>query len=101
MGTRRVLVIAFAFALLIGVSALAQGPPYGGGRTPPRARRIPTEWDARRPLRKSARWISPSARPEKNSRREKALPRRARSSIARRDARDATARRELAVRRPI
>ena len=34
MGTRRVLLIAFAFALLIGVSALAQGPTYGVGRTP-------------------------------------------------------------------
>ena len=34
MGTRRVLFIAFAFALLIGVSALAQGPTYGVGRTP-------------------------------------------------------------------
>ena len=34
MGTRRVLFMAFAFALLIGVSALAQGPTYGIGRTP-------------------------------------------------------------------
>ena len=34
MGTRRVLLMAFAFALLIGVSALAQGPAYGVGRTP-------------------------------------------------------------------
>src|SRR5712692_11749293 len=34
MGTRRVLLIAFAFALLIGVSALAQAPTYGVGRTP-------------------------------------------------------------------
>src|SRR5712675_2644072 len=34
MGTRRVLLIAFGFALLIGVSALAQGPTYGVGRTP-------------------------------------------------------------------
>src|SRR5207237_8305106 len=34
MGTRRVFLIAFAFALLIGVSALAQGPTYGVGRTP-------------------------------------------------------------------
>ena len=34
MGTRRALLIAFAFALLIGVSALAQGPTYGVGRTP-------------------------------------------------------------------
>ena len=34
MGTRRVLLMAFAFALLIGVSALAQGPTYGVGRTP-------------------------------------------------------------------
>src|SRR5258705_11858655 len=34
MGTRRVFLIAFAFALLIGVSALAQGPTYGIGRTP-------------------------------------------------------------------
>src|SRR3982074_3979498 len=34
MGTRRVFLIAFAFALLIGVSALAQGPAYGVGRTP-------------------------------------------------------------------
>src|SRR5258708_17745091 len=34
MGTRRVLVIAFAFALLVSVSALAQGPTYGVGRTP-------------------------------------------------------------------
>src|SRR5207302_3616847 len=34
MGTRRVFVMAFAFALLIGVSALAQGPTYGVGRTP-------------------------------------------------------------------
>ena len=34
MGTRRVLLIAFAFALLIGVSTLAQGPTYGVGRTP-------------------------------------------------------------------
>jgi cytochrome c len=32
MGTRRVLPIAFA--LLMGVSALAQGPTYGVGRTP-------------------------------------------------------------------
>ena len=29
MGTRRVLLVAFAFAVLIGVSALAQGPTYG------------------------------------------------------------------------
>ena len=29
MGTPRVLLIAFAFGLLIGVSALAQGPTYG------------------------------------------------------------------------
>ena len=29
MGTRRVFVMAFAFASLIGVSALAQGPTYG------------------------------------------------------------------------
>src|SRR6266481_4889273 len=34
MGTRRVFLIAFAFALLIGVSAPAQGPTYGVGRTP-------------------------------------------------------------------
>src|SRR5438445_10843551 len=34
MGTRRVFLIAFAFALVIGVSALAQGPTYGVGRTP-------------------------------------------------------------------
>jgi hypothetical protein len=34
MGTRRVLVIAFAFALLIGVSALAQGPPMEWDGTP-------------------------------------------------------------------
>src|SRR4030088_2715732 len=34
MGTRRVFLVAFAFALLIGVSALAQGPKYGVGRTP-------------------------------------------------------------------
>src|SRR5260370_33468739 len=34
MGTRRVLLTALAFALLIGVSALAQGPTYGVGRTP-------------------------------------------------------------------
>src|SRR6185503_2496351 len=34
MGTRRVFLIAFAFAWLIGVSALAQGPAYGVGRTP-------------------------------------------------------------------
>ena len=34
MGSRRVLPIAFAFALLMGVSALAQGPTYGMGRTP-------------------------------------------------------------------
>src|SRR6184192_3238939 len=34
MGTRRVFLIAFAFALLIGVSALAQGSTYGVGRTP-------------------------------------------------------------------
>ena len=34
MGTPRVLLIAFAFALSIGVSALAQGPTYGVGRTP-------------------------------------------------------------------
>src|SRR6476659_6628772 len=34
MGTRRVLLIAFAFALLIGGSALAQGPTYRVGRTP-------------------------------------------------------------------
>src|ERR1051325_4065619 len=34
MGTRRVFLIALAFALLIGVSALAQGPTYGVGRTP-------------------------------------------------------------------
>src|SRR6478735_2450482 len=34
MGTHKVLLIAFAFALLIGVSALAQGPTYGVGRTP-------------------------------------------------------------------
>src|SRR5437773_7553839 len=32
MGTRRVLPIAFAW--LMGVSALAQGPTYGVGRTP-------------------------------------------------------------------
>ena len=34
MGMRKVVLIAFAFALLIGVSALAQGPTYGVGRTP-------------------------------------------------------------------
>ena len=34
MGTRRVLLMAFAFPWLIGVSALAQGPTYGVGRTP-------------------------------------------------------------------
>src|SRR2546425_11950149 len=34
MGTRRVFLMAFAFALLIGASALAQGPTYGVGRTP-------------------------------------------------------------------
>jgi cytochrome c len=34
MGTRRVLLLAFAFTVLIGVSALAQGPTYGVGRTP-------------------------------------------------------------------
>src|SRR6478735_2406577 len=34
MGTHKVLLIAFAFALPIGVSALAQGPTYGVGRTP-------------------------------------------------------------------
>src|SRR5258708_11024279 len=34
MGTGRVFLIAFAFALLIGVSALAQGPTYGVGRRP-------------------------------------------------------------------
>src|SRR5262250_860097 len=34
MGTRRFLLIAFAFAVLIGTSALAQGPTYGVGRTP-------------------------------------------------------------------
>src|SRR6516162_4421828 len=34
MGTRRVFLIAFAFALLMGVSALTQGPTYGVGRTP-------------------------------------------------------------------
>jgi hypothetical protein len=41
MGTRRVLPIAFA--LLMGVSALAQGPTYGVGRTPS-AEEI-REWD--------------------------------------------------------
>ena len=34
MGSRKALPIAFAFALLVGVSALAQGPTYGVGRTP-------------------------------------------------------------------
>src|SRR6476620_1369249 len=34
MGTPRVFLVAFAFAVLIGVSALAQGPTYGVGRTP-------------------------------------------------------------------
>src|SRR5258706_12611076 len=34
MGTRRAFFMAFAFAVLIGVSALAQGPTYGVGRTP-------------------------------------------------------------------
>src|SRR3954470_3051455 len=34
MGTRRVVLAAFAFAWLVGVSALAQGPTYGVGRTP-------------------------------------------------------------------
>src|ERR1700741_4906108 len=34
MGRRRVFLIAFAFALLLGVSALAQSPTYGVGRTP-------------------------------------------------------------------
>ena len=34
MGTRSFLLIAFAFAMLLGVSALAQGPTYGVGRTP-------------------------------------------------------------------
>src|SRR5262245_7580535 len=34
MGKRRVFLIAFAFAWLIGVSVLAQGPTYGVGRTP-------------------------------------------------------------------
>src|ERR1700682_6247340 len=34
MGTRRALLIAFAFALLIGVSVLAHGGTYGVRRTP-------------------------------------------------------------------
>jgi len=34
MGTRRVVLLACAFAVLIGISALAQGPTYGVGRTP-------------------------------------------------------------------
>jgi S-disulfanyl-L-cysteine oxidoreductase SoxD len=34
MGSRRALPIAFAFASLVGVSALAQGQTYGVGRTP-------------------------------------------------------------------
>jgi len=34
MGSRRVLPVAFALGLLSGVSALAQGPTYGVGRTP-------------------------------------------------------------------
>src|ERR1051325_7407946 len=34
MGTRSVVLMAFAFAFSIGVSALAQGPTYGVGRTP-------------------------------------------------------------------
>ena len=86
MGSRRVL--PFAFALLMGVSALAQGPTYGIG----------THADRRGNPRAG---ISPSVRPERNSRREKAPPRKARRSIARRDARDATARRASAARRPI
>src|SRR5881628_1987482 len=43
MGTHRVFLIAFAFALLIVVSALAQGPTYGVGR-PPTAEEI-RAWD--------------------------------------------------------
>src|SRR3981189_3240573 len=34
MGSRNVLLIAFAFVLLVGVSVLAQGATYGVGRTP-------------------------------------------------------------------
>ena len=63
--------------------------------------RRPTASDARRPQRKSARGISPSVRPERNSRRDAEPPRRARSSIARRGARDATGRRASTARRPI
>jgi S-disulfanyl-L-cysteine oxidoreductase SoxD len=34
MGSRNVLLIAFAFVLLVGVSVLTQGATYGVGRTP-------------------------------------------------------------------
>ena len=34
MGSRNVLLVAFAFVLLVGVSVLAQGTTYGVGRTP-------------------------------------------------------------------
>src|SRR5215468_10851918 len=34
MGSRNVLLIAFAFVLYVGASVLAQGPTYGVGRTP-------------------------------------------------------------------
>jgi hypothetical protein len=78
MGTRRGFLMAFAFALLIGVSALAQGPPM--------------EWDARRPPEIRALDISIGPTGAELPQ-EKARPRRARWSIARKDARDATARR--------
>ena len=34
MGSHRTLAVTFAFASLVGVSTLAQAPPYGIGRTP-------------------------------------------------------------------
>src|SRR5439155_900969 len=67
----------------VGFSSLRSRSPCSSAS--PRWRRgLPMEWDARRPPRKFARWISPSARPAKNSRRERVRPRRARRSIARR-----------------
>ena len=65
MGLLRVRVLPFVF--LMGVSALAQGPTYGVGRTPTR--------------RKSAPGTSPSVRPARNSRQGVEAPRRARRSI--------------------
>ena len=87
MGSRRVL-LAFAFALLMGVSALAQGPTYGSGTHADRRGNPRVGY-----LHRSDRRGTPAGK--------RHAPRKARRSIARRDARDATARPASAARRPI